>query len=69
VSLAEFPLTQQLSAAETVRGRGDRAFGPRRPERQDADQRHAHSLGRRRGRVAGGHPAGPGAARGSGPTF
>ena len=63
VSLAEFPLPQQSERGRDGAGRGDRAVGPRWPERQDADQRHAHSLGRRRGRVGGGHPAGPPAAR------
>ena len=57
------------AAAEQCRDgarRGDRALGPRRPQREDADQRHADPCGRRRGRLGRGHDAGPGAARGAG---
>ena len=45
---------------------GDRTLGPRRAQRHHAGQRHPDPFGGRRGRADGGHPAGPGAARGAG---
>ena len=47
---------------------GDRALGPGRAQRHHAGQRDADPFGGRRGRVGGGHPAGPRAARGARPS-
>ena len=63
VSLSEFPLTQLLGARRDGAGRGGRALGPRRTQRQNADQRHADPCRRGHHHVGGGDPAGPGPAR------
>ena len=47
-SLREFPLAQWLSTRRDGARRGDRALGPRRAQRPDADQRHADRRRRQR---------------------
>ena len=66
IALGEFPLAGGAERRRHGARRGDCALGPRRAQRHHARQRDPDPRRGRRGRVGGGHHAGPRPASGAG---